>query len=682
MKHAGRSFNKQEDENRLLASIIESSDIIMYSLDKKGSIQTWNFAAEQLLGFTKSDIIGSNIKKLLRSEEKEDIAKSLKKVFQGEVVRSIEAVHYTKDKKMIPMGLKISPIRVSEGSIIGASITARDLRREINFREKEQFLLKVSQSLNSSLDYNHTLTSLAKLLVPRFADWCAIHTIQPETNTIQLALTYGGGSKDIWIHKWEEHQIKKAKYVEIGADMLIKSKRSFMYSPLPGYSKNAHFQEQRYNKLTKKLGITSVIVVPLLSRGTIIGTITLVSKYKKKQFEKEDFELAEEIGRRAGPALDNATLFENAQKEIQERKRIANELQKSRNQLRIILENISDGITVQDENGKSIFVNDAIAKTSGYTSSKDMIENPKDWELRFTLYDEQGNVLTREDIPTARVRNGERFAQRNVRYVDKKTGESYWSHIKAQGVYEDSGKLQYIVTVVHDVTEMQEQEARKDEFISMASHELKTPLTSLVVYLHLLKLKIKDSENNELLSKIERQTDKLNKLVTELLDISKIQSGRLDYTMEQFELNEVVRDVTQVVQGITSKHKIVVSGDRDLHVYGDKNRINQVLTNLLINAIKYSPEGGSISVDTKKKGTFAQVKVTDHGIGISIKDQQKIFEKLYQAGNPREKTFPGLGIGLYIASNIVKSHGGTIEVKSQKGKGATFIFTVPLRKHV
>lgn len=228
--------------------------------------------------------------------------------------------------------------------------------------------------------------------------------------------------------------------------------------------------------------------------------------------------------------------------------------------------------------------------------------------------------------------------------------------------------------------EKRQEEKRKNEFINMASHELKTPLTSLAMYTHLLKLKHEPSKDgcSLIVDKIEKQTAKLTKLVSDLLDITNIQSGTLQYKMEAFPLDEVIHDVANTLQEMTTKHKIAVKNGETIPIYADKNRIQQVLMNLLVNAIKYSPHGGTILVNANTEGHFAKVSVADHGIGIAREHQEKIFDKLYQAAGTQEKTYPGLGIGLYIASDIIKKHGGSIGVSSRIGKGATFTFTLPL----
>ena len=228
---------------------------------------------------------------------------------------------------------------------------------------------------------------------------------------------------------------------------------------------------------------------------------------------------------------------------------------------------------------------------------------------------------------------------------------------------------------------LRESEARKDEFISMASHELKTPLTSLKGFTNLLQRRLAkqgDKQALHFLARMEEQLDKLTKLVSELLDVTKMQTGKLEFREERFFLNELVRETLENLQGTTETHHLQLEEVTDVQVPGDKDRLGQVLINLLTNAIKYSPEADTVIVRVSADEHNAIVSVQDFGIGIAETHQEKIFERFYQVSDDTEKTFPGLGIGLYISSQIVRGHHGGLWVESAKGAGATFYMSLPL----
>lgn len=231
------------------------------------------------------------------------------------------------------------------------------------------------------------------------------------------------------------------------------------------------------------------------------------------------------------------------------------------------------------------------------------------------------------------------------------------------------------------------QEAQKaiqvrDDFISIASHELRTPVTSLKLYVAVLQKQLaRVGEENVVhsLTKMDAQLNKLTQLIKDLLNVSKIEVGRLDFQQELFDLNEVVKETVEQIQPTTRKHDIHIEGMISQPAWGDKERVGQVITNLLTNAIKYSPQADTIIVRVTSTPDAAVVSVEDFGIGIEQEHIHAIFERFYRVSDPDEKTFPGLGIGLYISHEIIKRHGGTLSVESEKGRGSVFSFTLPYK---
>lgn len=220
----------------------------------------------------------------------------------------------------------------------------------------------------------------------------------------------------------------------------------------------------------------------------------------------------------------------------------------------------------------------------------------------------------------------------------------------------------------------------RDEFISVASHELKTPLTSLKMYTQLSQKLLKPNDEPKLkkyLTKMDQQVNKLTLLIRDLLNVSKMQLGRLEFHEEYFDLQEVIKDTIDVTQAAHETHTIKLKGNVKGKVCGDRDRIEQVINNLLNNAIKYSPYAKEIIVSVRQNPNQTKVSIKDFGIGIEKKHIDKIFHRFYRVSNLKEETFPGLGIGLYISYEIIKRHNGELTVTSIKGKGSTFTFTIP-----
>jgi len=230
--------------------------------------------------------------------------------------------------------------------------------------------------------------------------------------------------------------------------------------------------------------------------------------------------------------------------------------------------------------------------------------------------------------------------------------------------------------------ESQKAVSLRDDFLSIASHELKTPITSLKVYLQILERRLAvsgDTDLKEYLSKIDRQVNKMTGLIKDLLDVTKIQSGQLVFTMEKFSLKELVAEIVEMTAQTTKKHTFSIKGTDGKKVFGDRDRLGQVITNLLTNATKYSPRSEKIIVRIKPEKEVISLRVQDFGIGIEKKHQSKIFDRFYRVSDLSEKTFPGLGIGLFISNQIILRHGGTMNVKSEKGKGSIFAFRIPYK---
>jgi PAS domain S-box-containing protein len=242
-----------------------------------------------------------------------------------------------------------------------------------------------------------------------------------------------------------------------------------------------------------------------------------------------------------------------------------------------------------------------------------------------------------------------------------------------------------LIAFVLDISKQKELEKRKDEFIALASHELKTPLTSLKMYAQLIEHFSKDMVSERvtrLITNMDKQIDKLTELVDDFLDVSRIQSGKLQYKKEVFAIDKLIKETVDDLQRLSLRHTFTIKGHAHQKIRADRDRVKQVLTNLLTNAIKYSPQADKIIVTTQKESDSIKVGIQDFGIGIPEDQKQRIFDRFFQVDRPYSHTYSGLGLGLYITKEIIDRHNGTIWVESKKGKGSTFYFTLPIRKRL
>ena len=224
---------------------------------------------------------------------------------------------------------------------------------------------------------------------------------------------------------------------------------------------------------------------------------------------------------------------------------------------------------------------------------------------------------------------------------------------------------------------------QKDEFLGIVSHELRTPVTSAKAFAQVLRnrfVKVGDETSAALLSKMDGQLNKLRDLIADLLDMTRLETGKLHFNEELFDFSDLVSEVVEEMQRTTERHSIVCLTPKPVTLLGDRDRIGQVLTNFLSNAIKYSPEADKILVTTTSTPQAVTACVQDFGIGITRDMQEHIFERFHQVDGKAFGTYPGIGLGLYISSEIVKRQQGRIWVQSEPGQGATFCFELSLER--
>jgi two-component system, chemotaxis family, CheB/CheR fusion protein len=295
--------------------------------------------------------------------------------------------------------------------------------------------------------------------------------------------------------------------------------------------------------------------------------------------------------------------------------------------------------------------------------------------------------IHKEDVERAReallkaVSDGLTF-QEEFRVVRQDNKEVRWMNGYGRTIEKNAnGSAKRIVGVMYDITQRKKLEQQKDELISVASHELKTPVTSIMAYTQILQdrfEKMNETENSKLMQKLNAQVERLNSLIKDLLDTTNLSEGRLPLHKTEFDLDNVIAERLEEFQYLSARHKLVFKKGEVGKIKADKERIEQVLNNLFSNAIKYSPEGGEIVVSSEPIRNGVKVSIQDKGIGIPDDLKSRVFERFFRVSNPQVETYPGMGLGLYISAGIIHRHGGTIAASSKLGEGSIFHFTLPL----
>lgn len=330
--------------------------------------------------------------------------------------------------------------------------------------------------------------------------------------------------------------------------------------------------------------------------------------------------------------------------------------------LNTIIEAMPDGVYVTDAEGNMIMVNPKGAEFVGMSIDQTYrpLENFRQTnELRYP----DGSMIPPSDYPLARALAGQTGTDYHILIRQLGTGQLIHLRLSYAPIYDRSGKLSGAVAVASDISELQRLEQQKDEFLSVASHELKTPITSIKGLTQMAMRRLKRAGQPELAASFQIVDDQINRLihlVNDLLDVSRIQTGRMEMYFELFDLAGLVRGASEAMQATTERHHLIVVTPEHLELNGDADRLEQVITNLLSNAIKYSPNGGDIEITLRQAGTNAEISIRDYGIGIPEQDRAKLFERFHRASNAGEHQITGFGIGLYISNRIVRAHGGRI----------------------
>ena len=527
------------------------------------------------------------------------------------------------------------------------------------------FLIRASKELNSTLDYKTTLQNLSQLVIPDLADWFSIDLINEEGEIELVTLAHADPSFVKRGYELRKQFPPSLEHATAGLPHVLQTGVSELYD---------HF-DVNTSKNVQGIEFNSAMIVPLKARDRILGALTFVlTKDSGRIYRHQDLTLAEELAQRAAIAIDNAYLYKKAQQEIAERKKSEQRLLESENRFKVMADTAPVMIWLANENRQSDYYNKRYVEFTGLPveelsgSQWKELMHPND-RIRF---DKQVIPLYEKQVPF-------QVEFRLKRY----DGEYRWILNSGTPRFDPHGNFVGYIGSCIDITDRKKAEKKKDEFISIASHELKTPLTSVKAFTQLLSRYFHNKEDEKAinyLNRMENQLKRLTVLVEDLLDVSKIQAGKLIFKEDVFVFDEIIEETIAEIQPTTEKHTILKEGDANIRVFADRYRIGQVITNLLTNAIKYSPQG-KIIVKTMADQDNVTVAVQDFGIGIPKIKQAHIFQRFYRVDGGEHDSFPGLGLGLYISSEIMKRHHGKMWVESKEGDGSTFYFTLPITLH-
>jgi PAS domain S-box-containing protein len=548
----------EDEARRWLVTTLRSIGDAVIATDPQGHVTFMNPIAEALTGWAEDDARGRDLEQVFSifSEQTRAVVESpvTKVLREGAIVGlANHTVLRSKRGIEIPIDDSGAPIRNDAGQIRGVVMVFRDVTHEKRERVRREFLAKAGEVLVSSIDYQATLATVARLAVPTLADWCAIELREPGSKaTRQVAVAHV-----------DENKVRFARELGLryppdpdapsGVPNVLRTGQSELYTEIPLELLERGAQDAEHLRIIRDLRLHSAMVVPLRARGQTFGAISFIYADSGRRYSQDDLSFAEDFARRAAMAIENA--------------------------------------------------------------------------------------LALKDTDEARVRE----------------------------------------QVLRSEAELANR--AKDEFLATVSHELRTPLSAILGWAVMLRRRNLPEEIDRPLATIERNARLQTKLIEDVLDISRIISGKLVLNLGVTKIRDAVIAAVETVAPAAAAKNIAVTSevdDQELTTMADSDRMQQVVWNLLSNAVKFTPKGGHITIRAAREGTDVCISVTDNGEGIRRATLPFLFEPFRQADASTTRRHGGLGLGLAIVRQLVLAHGGTVRADSEgEGKGSTFTVRIP-----
>ena len=631
-----------------LAAIVESSDDAILSKNLEGIIQSCNARAEQLFGYTASELVGHSIRMLIPPERQTEEDEILARVRRGERMDHFETVRLRKDGRPIDISLSVSPIRDSDGRIIGVAKIARDITEQ----------KRLARELEAQREwFRVTLGSIGDAVIASDPDGRVTYMNEPaETVTGWLA------GKAIGQPLAEVFRIvneKTRKPVENPADLVLRT-------------------------------------------GHIVGLANHTVLIDRNGRERPIADSAAPIRTAGGGILGVVLVF----RDVTEQRRAEDAIAEQREWFETTLESIGDAVIATDVQGHVVFMNPIAEHLTGWHLAD---ARGRSCAAVFNIINE--NSRRAVESPVMRVlAEGTVVGLANHTVLIAADGTERPIDDSGAPIRSRDGRVVGVVLVFRDVSERRrgelerrdaalererlleaERAARgdaerasrvKDEFVAMVSHELRTPLNAILGWTQLM---VAPAASADVIARgldvISRNTRLQAQLISDLLDISRIVTGKLRLDIEEVNLASVVADAIDTVQQDADEKRIVINRDLNANVgtiAGDAARVQQIVWNLLSNAIKFTPEGGQISVRLRKADLDAKITIADTGVGIHPDFLPHIFDRFRQADQSITRRFGGLGLGLSIVKHLVELHGGSIVAESAgTGRGTVFTIILP-----
>jgi PAS domain S-box-containing protein len=529
------------------------------------------------------------------------------------------------------------PMTSRKGDVVKWFGSNTDIHDQKRAEEAQRFLVEAGAALAGSLDYRKTLAAVARLAVPRIADWSRVDVIE-DGRLRTLAVEHVDPEKLELAFELARRYPEKPDAPQ-GPPHVLQTGESELATEISEEQLAELATDDLHLGLVRELGFQSYMCVPLVTHSRVLGVISFVSAESGRRFGPDDLALAEELARRAGTAVENAQLY----REVEERAEAAR-----------VLESVGDGVFLVDGEGIVRLWNRAAEQITGI--GRDAIVGRRLDELLASWQGISDQVETR---PLER------------------DGRERW--VSISGVTFDDG----VVYAFHDITEDLALERMRQDLVATVSHELRTPLAAIygsAVTLDRDDIKLAGGVRAKLLNVIVEESERLTAIINDLLLASQLDAGRLEAHIESCDARVLTESVveaarTHLPDGVRLELGPIAADVPP--VAADESQLRQVLDNLVDNAIKYSPAGGDVQLSVEAADEVVRFAVADSGLGIPALEQRRIFEKFYRLDPDMTGGIGGTGLGLYIAQELVRRVEGRIWVEPNGGRGSIFYVEIP-----
>jgi PAS domain S-box-containing protein len=618
--------------------------LIVWTADREGRTLSYNERWYELTGMKRGQ--ETDVREVVHPEDVPEMLERWEASKAGDVPFEMEYRLRRHDGTYRWHLARSTSLRDDAGEVTGWVGTATDIEDRKLAEERQRFVAEAGWVLGSSLDYEQTLADVARLAVPHVADWCAVD-IFVDGRLERVALEHVDRLKVALARELDAAMLAAS---EAAGAQAVRSQKPVLVPEVDDEVLASFGFDEQQLEIARALAPRSYVTVPLVARGEVFGSITLVTAESGRVYGEDDLALATELSRHAAAAIDNARLYDEA-------RRLSRAAR--------ALEAVADGVVLVDRDGVIRLWNAAAATITGRQeadvlgrSIEDVVHRWSEISPLIPVASKPGEPVRAETVP--------------VEFGDREL----W--ISGSGVGFEEGT----VYAFRDLTEERALEELKADFVATVSHELRTPLAA--IYGSAQTIRRRDIEldpeiQDQLLGVIASESDRLGTIVNDLLVAGRLDAGQLPLTIESCDPIELASSVVETARTHLPE-AIVLELETPQHVpevVADPGQLRQVLVNLIDNAIKYSPEGGRVALSVANGDGGIRFTISDAGLGIPSNEHRRIFEKFYRLDPDMTRGIGGTGLGLYICRELVRRMDGRIWVESALGEGSSFVVELP-----